>query len=119
MTTDEKLAGIRARLAKATPGPWQITGTKEHHEKDNRYFKVRGTRLGAKWHIADVRYLEMDNYSEHGEAQSIADLIAHAPEDLAWLLGEIERLRGLNTELIRLSKTKKSIAPNPRQNLAG
>ena len=85
MTTTERAAlvlqQIDAALAlaeKATPGPWRVTGCDKHTNKDTAYIKVRGTRLGAKWQIADVRFIEAENFTEQKEAQQLAAFIAAA-----------------------------------------
>lgn len=79
----DRVEEIRARLDAATPGPW---GTDErYHGKvycdDSLGSMVADT--GSRYTIAITREKEAAN----------ADLIAHAPADLAWCLAEIERLR--------------------------
>jgi hypothetical protein len=74
----DRVAEIRARLDGAdTPGPWEI-------EPDEH-----GTRLGSKtrWvgHCPDC-----DTTAEFGSGD--ADLIAHAPADLAYLLSRVGEL---------------------------
>jgi hypothetical protein len=61
------LEAIKERLAAATPGPWTQWAT--HYVCDKRE-KIAGPMLARD-----------------------ADLIAHAPEDLAALVEEVERLR--------------------------
>jgi hypothetical protein len=67
----DRLQEIRARLDAATPGPWII------HE--------------------DEETGQLDPWDDDGmhpilDSQSNADLIAHAPDDIAWLLQEVARL---------------------------
>lgn len=74
-----RLDEIRARLEAATPGPWETFGFEVNGVK-SRLNKVKPAR---------------DNHSfthislSHDED---AEFIAHAPEDIAYLLAEIERL---------------------------
>lgn len=64
----DRLQEIRARLDAATPGPWEKTSP--------------NVVVAAGDVVAGV------------PLTNNADLIAHAPADLAWLLDEVERLRG-------------------------
>lgn len=80
MTDDERIETIRKRAEAATPGPW-----------DAGLRSVCGEAFGEEglweWFGASPR--------EHD-----ADFIAHAREDIPWLLAEVERLRGVCDELI-------------------
>ena len=74
---------IRDRLDKATPGPWEAT-----YEPSDRWTSITGQAHddGGRWLLCpEVATCE-------GEGHTDADLIANAPADLAWLLGEVERL---------------------------
>lgn len=85
-----KLDEIRARWAKATPGPWEI----EREEDDVVTHAISPCDLGYPSTIGplqDVVYRSMD--VEQVEAD--AEAIAHAPEDIAFLLAEVERLQKL------------------------
>lgn len=86
------LAGIRARADAATRGPWHVELTAETYiDRPSRYpiySDVRGI----------VEVAEGDTYvaqTMRGNAQARADaeFIAHAREDVAALLAEVERLR--------------------------
>jgi hypothetical protein len=78
--TGERIAGIKARLAAATAGPWAV------HNPRSR-FHIISTVLPAG----------RDFVMESGSADEAADaeLIANAPTDIAELLGEVERLRAV------------------------
>jgi hypothetical protein len=76
---------IRARLEAATPGPW------EAHEGPPNVWGV--------WKHLDTADLPDGGLVDHeiaqkGDDATMADaaLIAHAPGDLDYLLGEVERL---------------------------
>jgi hypothetical protein len=109
--TPERKAEIRERLAKATPGPWQIW--------DGPAYVGGGKDLcvgaGKTW-LANMDERTCQNYPHHvgchddgckmeadanicsldegitEEQQATAQLIAHAPTDIADLLTEVERL---------------------------
>lgn len=66
--TEEQLQQIRDRLKAATPGPWTVV-----HELLNCWIP------------------EVDGPMAIGEND--AEFIAHAPEDIAALLAEVERRR--------------------------
>ena len=79
-TNVQRIAEIRARLDAATPGPWKRSLSGSHY---NPWKVHRGAILVAL----------------SGEAVEDADLIAHAPADIAWLLDEVERLREAAAEI--------------------
>lgn len=90
--TAERIAQIRARADAATRGPWYVQLTAETYiDRPSRYpiySEVRGV----------VEITEGDTYvaqTKRGNEQARADaeFIAHAREDVAVLLAEIERLR--------------------------
>jgi len=96
--TDPRIAAIRARLEAATKGPWE-----------KRPWHVAGQKSPPKWSIsAPGRHIAMVG-NANGQTkpawEADADLIAAAPTDLAWLVGEVERLTaerdGLRASLIR------------------
>ena len=64
----ERLAAIRARLAQATPGPWE---SKPVHNKKAQVLH------GGVTHKKNM-------------SREDADLIAHAPTDIAWLCDTLE-----------------------------
>lgn len=73
MTTPDRIAEIRARLAAATPGPWRA-------DEDEIIWSDEGI---------DIIHVVVNPEN--------ADLIAHAPDDLRWCLDEIDRLRAAAT----------------------
>ena len=77
---------IKARLAAATPGRWI-------------WSRVEVWGRVAKIH--DIHILpNLASLSSTQQDEADADLIAHAPADLAALVDEVERLRAENTLLI-------------------
>lgn len=77
------LDALKARLAAATQGPWRRDG--------NHRAKVRGADGDTLARV--VPESSDEPWSATDEAN--ADLIAHAPGDLAALVAEVERLRDL------------------------
>lgn len=85
--TREQLDAIQERVDAATDGPW-VEGTRCVFTED--YARA----------IVSDSLVEVPGMTPYAEAvQNPADvaLIAHAPEDLAALLAEVERLRALTT----------------------
>ena len=74
----DRLQEIRARLDAATPGPWNFG------------------RIAGDWGSVHThgRTNVVINSEDDGGYAADQDLIAHAPADIAWLLDEVERLRG-------------------------
>lgn len=83
MTLNEKLKEIEARLEKATPGPWRA---------------VRNNALGETWFnifsLGDNNVLAMiGDLADEVKQSPDAELIAHAPTDLALLLSLVKEYR--------------------------
>lgn len=70
----DRLQEIRARLNAATPGPW--------HRHDDEPWVTNSATPPMRIIATGLR----------GQREN-AELIAHAPADIAWLLDEVERLR--------------------------
>ena len=80
---------IEARLAAATRGPWR-EGTLNVWQ-DELLRCVAKTERGR---YVDGTFRPAELSDSHDQMQWDAELIAHAPADLAWLLAENKRLRG-------------------------
>lgn len=74
------LQPIKSRLAAATPGPW---------------WSARGASFGTYFAVAVVGNNEVrtEQGNQACSDNADADLIAHAPTDLAALVAEVERFR--------------------------
>jgi hypothetical protein len=84
------LEAIKARLAAASPGPWH------HGSVDDRLHAVFDANAdGEICTLYDVDGEGFPADAFQGDAAN-AELIAHAPTDLAALVAEVERLRGEN-----------------------
>lgn len=122
----DRLSEIRARLDKATPGPWEFPIEKptfgaepmencmcQHPDWETVGSSSDGTdegtdKDGDHWH----RHRQIDWHFIQSETEAItgnfdyevggvinrrdADLIAHAPDDLAWLLARVDRVLALH-----------------------
>lgn len=75
-----RLDAIKPRLAAATPGPWV-------HECDDHHADV------VHNHTSGVASLVSESRTEN------ANLIAHAPDDIEFLLDEVDRLRQVATDI--------------------
>lgn len=89
MTKPVDLEAIKAQLAGRTPGNWELGDgwvyTTPIYDDDRRL-----TPIGRVAKYADPER----QAAERDRVQRDLDLIAHAPEDLAALVAEVERLRG-------------------------
>jgi hypothetical protein len=74
----ERLAAIRRRLARATPGPWRA-------QRSGRICDPEGIPVAQTPTTTELAEPVRQDLVD-------AELIAHLPEDLAWLLALVERL---------------------------
>ncbi len=83
--SEDRIQQIKDRLAVATPGPWVI-------EDDGFYGYIRTTVENSHGYRESICGGEPSEGRVDGDAPDTI-FIAHAPEDIAYLLGEVERLR--------------------------
>ena len=124
--TEDRRAKIRARLADATPGPWRHNPGKEWHlDTRNMVLARMGYRVAGGLEFVGAGPDDGRNETTLGvattgpadEPQAMADaeLIAHSPADLTWLLDIVERL---TTELAEARATDEAesmdnLGPHP------
>jgi hypothetical protein len=84
MTTEPRAQEIQERLDKATPGPWEAV-------------EVARSVYGTPIHSPIGTGARMDEGAHIANAFSDAEFIAHAPEDIAWLLARVAELEALET----------------------
>ncbi len=95
-----RLAAIRERCAKATPGPWEFGETEGMDCTWMDVFAVStdddilSGETRPRTHIVHPDYQHIET---HGKQQAIADLecTAHARDDIPWLLKQLELMRDL------------------------
>ena len=100
--TPERIAEIKAREGKATPGPWVVDkyangvdlGYKPDHERTWGYGCGNGF-------VCDLNDGEYHEYCSQDEQRANAEFIAAARQDIPDLLAEVERLRAENKRLER------------------
>ncbi len=82
---DERIAAIKRRLSKATPGPWGIQGQHMDYEIVGPGPSVEGWCTGPVVLQISLR--------DKTVSREDAELISNAPADIADLLAEVEDLR--------------------------
>lgn len=82
---DERLAEIEARVNAATDGPWRVRGRDERHGPPH---VVAGTPSALRATVADYK----TNVADY-TFQTDAEFIAHAREDIPWLLAQLASVR--------------------------
>lgn len=90
----DRLAEIRARLDAATPGPW--FATPEMLAAGGSHIAGRSPWVSVPTHVI-ARCSRLASDRKRGPdkaAEANAELIAHAPEDIAYLLAELARVSG-------------------------
>jgi hypothetical protein len=96
MEMSDRIAEIRARLEAATPGPWKATRdavetasgeviARIADDSDFRYLRCQGHSL-----LPDGT---LDDCNCDLGVEDDANLIAHAPDDIRFLLNEVHRMR--------------------------
>lgn len=97
----KQLNAIKERVAKATPGPWEVVGC------NHVWTTLGGSNiLGEKaakndgWLVAAVNHDHLTSLEKGGyntmtieEKLAVSEFIAHAREDVPKLVGEVEKLR--------------------------
>jgi hypothetical protein len=86
----DRLDEIRRLMREATPGPWRW-GDSQYRE-----LRLLGADGGLVLTVNDCSSYTKQIIDIEAQTEPDADLIAAAPELLAWAAGEIERLRGVN-----------------------
>lgn len=86
--TEERLAEIRERAEAASPGPWE-RGLNEWAVQISSVFWGDG-RLLAEMNI--LNEADMVDPVAYERSEPNAEFIAHAREDVPWLLAEVVRL---------------------------
>ena len=95
------LEPIKARAARATPGPWRA------QEDHVLYPLADGTYAALLWS-------DLDASKTWPQGDHDADFVAEAREDIPLLLVEVERLRAENAALrARSAKAPRRAAPGP------
>lgn len=87
----DRMGEIRKRLEKATPGPW-ITSLWLDGRGGSKPMVAAGGITVAVTHPAPI--------CDTDECEANATLIAHAPDDLRYLLDRVGRLEGLIRDLL-------------------
>ena len=75
----DRIAEIRERLERATPGPWQAISSGRAH--------------GDHWYVTDageaIASIHASDGEDEDQREPDAEFIAHAPEDIAFLLARL------------------------------
>lgn len=90
---------IKAKIAKLTPGPWSFNSSKGDCKSGYEVVSHHGTGIRPNKKVCVILPLD---HEEHGDCNenipSIVQLVVSAPTDLAALVAEVERLRGILEE---------------------
>jgi hypothetical protein len=87
------LADIRARLAAVTPGPWSAADEHGLLPGAGPAWCVSRMRPGYESMSPEDGYMyDIADLGDYDRAEADAEFIAHAPEDIRFLLNEVDRL---------------------------
>jgi hypothetical protein len=113
--SDEQHAAICAREAAATAGPWgwydggdyaDVVADYQSTGRGSYTCRQQVARIEADWALDDPGHDDWDEDQASEQACADADFIAHAREDVAALLAEVDRLRAeLDAALLQASVT--------------
>jgi len=103
------LDAIKKRLAAATPGPWQECGAHRGGCDCRMVFAP-----GADMHVATANTANGEGMPcpDEGQQAANAALIAHAPQDLAELIAEVEHLRRGNITVTERGEIRRHFPPD-------
>jgi len=90
------LQQIKERLQKASPGPWNVDGKLVYKLVQSTNSEHLVNRFSAG--VQSARQL---HEAQDAELDANAQLMAHAPTDIAFLIEEVERLREVEGILAR------------------
>ena len=105
MSIPDPLIAIKARWSAATPGPWTSGGPVDREKLTGSFPRGLTSQvyeIGQEGDELPPGIAVVNNYLRVGEgaepdwrwtAETNAAAIAAAPEDVAWLIAEVERLR--------------------------
>ena len=101
MTEPLDLDPIRTRLEAASPRPWRWEdwGDPPVDNERRAYTLVSDEPVGSDLLPASRRPSAPRAATSMWKNPADADLIAHAPSDIATLIAEVERLRGTDPEM--------------------
>lgn len=85
----DTLSEIKERLGKVTSWPWEVNYDEYSPSRDGLFWWISRKSGGALGYMPKPD-VDDDNYVRFSKED--AELIAHAPEDIAYLLGEVARL---------------------------
>jgi hypothetical protein len=104
--TEDRIAAIRARLEAATPGPWNTSGPDTVAQwmiYDGRWCVASATAYDHNMPLSNKPGARGPGYID---PDANAEFIAHAPEDIAWLIGQLEGQRAKLTAISRQAKAE-------------
>lgn len=91
----DRIQEIQARCEAATPGPWEADET--GYDVITKAFSHKDKRTGGYGSegnfICDLNDGEYHEYADKTEQVANAEFIAHAREDMPWLLAQLAELR--------------------------
>jgi hypothetical protein len=107
--TDDRLAEIRARAEAATPGPWTAEFVFAEDERDRPDLEHYWDDHSEWAYNAEPFRIEGPMVVENGEFSALsgpdADFIAHAREDVPYLLERVEALEKVAQEAREVAET--------------
>lgn len=86
--TDDRLAQIRDRTENATQGPWRALTS---GVRNGDHWSVHYQHSDARWW--PIAHIASQDGANEGQRQPDAEFIAHARQDVPWLLDQLDQAR--------------------------
>lgn len=112
MTDDQRVREIRERLNTATPGPWSADQISMPQSWD--YWEINAPNVPSApgssrtSRRTDLQIAEIDNTSGLNEKAN-AEFIGHAPDDVAFLLSQIDALKSDVARLLKVLQALRQV----------
>lgn len=96
----DRLQEIEERWEGATPGPWKIRGPEDSYLYD--FVHILGPNE-ENILVEPTSHSVSGSWSTGDATDATYQAVAAAPEDIAWLVAEVKRLRGILGEKVQTS----------------
>jgi hypothetical protein len=107
----DRLKEIKARLKDITPSPWTVNAQGNYIDVQTERDKRLEQRRGWRHYLLEIQLHFDFRPKEYRQAKQDAEFVAHAPEDVEWLINQVEYLRQQVKNVIEETRTVQVTCP--------